>query len=458
MRPVVPAVVEKALAQLTPAQRKTARRMARGYLEQHGSLYYEENPEALARVWEAAIGEAKSPIIVQSAAPTPDAPRAALARTGMLRPISGFESRDVSWLWPGRIPLGMLTLMEGDPKVGKSTLTLDIAARASRGDPMPEESAGIEPVHIVLVSDEDPTEEVTRPRLEAAGADLDRVHKFEIQEATDSEPRPLTICPEDVPLLEERVTGCGAKLVIVDPIVAYMPDGTDTNSDHQVRRVLRLLSPIAVRTGAAFVVIRHWRKSESGNALYRGGGSIGFAGAARSILSVGYDPEDAEKRRRVLAVAGSNVAPTAPSLSFRLAVEDGASLPRVHWQGISKHTASDLTQSQTVSAGRKADDLILELVTRDGTPSDDILAEAEDRDISEKTLRRRAHKKGISREAGTIYQREGGGPWFWRLPNPDGHVRLSDSNVHLRGNGEPPMSIWVPDVHPGPDAPEVGHD
>jgi hypothetical protein len=147
-------------------------------------------------------------------------------------------------------------------------------------------------------------------------------------------------------------------------------------------------------------------------------------------LAVGFDPEDHGKHRRVLAVVKSNVAPIAPSLVFRLAVEDGAVLPRVQWQGVSRHTASDLTQAQGRNAGREAEEFLRERVTRAGVPVAPLQAEASELDIAPITLRRAKKRLGIE-----AFKPPDGMAWWWRLPREDDQGDLSVSNDHLRGNG-----------------------
>src|SRR5689334_4378705 len=193
--------------------------------------------------------------------------------------ISSIESRPVEWIWKNRIPRSMLTLLEGDPATGKSTLLLDLVARVSRGWNMPGPNAallgGNQPGMVILLSAEDDPASVIRPRLEAAGADLDRVVILSVP-TLDGGDREVAITDDDIARIEAVALSEGAVLVVVDPLTAYLTDSTDTNSDHSVRRALVKLKGLAERTGCAVVCVRHWRKSASETALYRGGGSIAF--------------------------------------------------------------------------------------------------------------------------------------------------------------------------------------
>src|SRR5262249_22936941 len=145
-----------------------------------------------------------------------------------------------------------------------------------------------------------------RPRLEAAGADLDRIHIFHAVRREGHEVIPSL--PENLPELERAIRDRHAELVVIDPLMAYLGGGVDAHRDQDVRRALAPLAKMVERTGAAGLAVRHLNKggASGGNPLYRGGGSIGIIGAARSGLLVARDPDDPE--RRVFAVTKSNLA------------------------------------------------------------------------------------------------------------------------------------------------------
>ncbi len=254
--------------------------------------------------------------------------------------MADVEPREVRWLWRPWIPLGMLTVFDGDPGQGKSTVTLDLAARLSRGDTMPDRSPGPPAATVVILSDEDDPACVIRPRLDAAGADVRRVLTPTIQEGQDD--REVTICPENVVLLEGTVVQYGALLVIIDPLMAFLPSQVDSHRDQDVRRTLSMLRRLAERSGAAVVVVRHMNKTHNPNPLYRGGGSIGIIGAARAGIMLAADPDDPTGETRVLAVTKSNLAPRPPSLRLRIVAASGSEPPSVHWEGESAHTPATL--------------------------------------------------------------------------------------------------------------------
>jgi hypothetical protein len=145
---------------------------------------------------------------------------------------------------------------------------------------------------------------------------------------------------------------------------------------------------------------------------------------------VGSAPDDREKRRRVLAVNKSNVAAIAPSLGFQLVVDADKTLPRVHWLGISRHKASDLTQAQGSNEGREAEDFLRERATREGVPSKPLMDEARELDIAPITLRRAKKRLGIE-----AYKSPDGLAWWWRFPGEESQGDHTLSDDHLRGKG-----------------------
>lgn len=226
----------------------------------------------------------------------------------------------VEWLWPGRMPRGKLVVLDGDPSVGKSTLALDLAARITTGHPMPgEDLAMVPPSAVVLMAAEDGLADTIRPRLDAAGADCTRVHHLDAVPTVDDEgtvrERPPVI-PGDVEAIEALVVATGAVLVIVDVLMAYLSGRSDSHRDQDVRGALAPLVAVAERTGATIVVLRHLTKSPGGAAIYRGGGSIGIVGAARSALLAAVDPDDDTGTRRVLAAIKCNLGPLSAAMGY----------------------------------------------------------------------------------------------------------------------------------------------
>lgn len=263
----------------------------------------------------------------------------------------------IEWLWPGRIPLGMVTIFDGDPGLGKSTILIDLAARGSVGGTTPTGDALSLFDTLVLTSEDDPAITL-RPRLDLAGGDPRRVHV-----------RPSLTLPEQAEELEQLVAAYRARLVYLDPIVEYLGEDVKTASDHAVRRALRPLVEIARRQRCAIVAVRHLNKQGGLAAIYRGGGSIGFGGLARSVLAVGRDPDDED--RCVLASVKINVAQRPPSLTYQLTASGPYEPARVEWLGESEHSAEALIGKEQEQAGDKSKarllaDAMRETVERNG--------------------------------------------------------------------------------------------
>jgi hypothetical protein len=322
----------------------------------------------------------------------------------------------VAWLWAGRIPLGKLTILDGDPGLGKSVLTLDLAARVTRGLPMPaeERQPGEErdPAGVVLLTAEDGLADTVRPRLDAAGADVARVLALDgIQEKGGAR---LPVLPQDAIFVREAVERMKTRLVVIDPITAYLGGDTNTHRDQDVRRALHPLAILAEQTGTAVVAVRHLNKAAGANPLYRGGGSIGIIGAARSGLLVAKDPDNPD--RRVLASTKCNLAKMPASLAFDLSTADNGAL-RVGWIGESTHTAESLLAAPRDDEDKGAEQEAVE-VLRSVLESGPVVAEEVKRDarragISDRTLSRAKAILGVkSRKVGFT----GKGVWQWFLP------------------------------------------
>ena len=226
-------------------------------------------------------------------------------------------SQDVTWLWPGRIPLGKIALLIGDPGMAKTMLALDVAARVTTGAPFPDGSRP--PLgDVVILTAEDGLADTIRPRLDRAGADVSRVW---VLQAVRSDAGERQFClAEDVDQLEAVVREKRAGLVMVDPLDAYL-QGVDGHRNAEVRGVLAPLAAMLERTGAAGLLVHHLNKDASTvNALYRAGGSLAFVAAARSVLGVAPDPDNEDGRRLLLSVK-LNIAAKPEGIGYR--VTDG---------------------------------------------------------------------------------------------------------------------------------------
>ena len=323
--------------------------------------------------------------------------------------LSEVEPERVEWLWPERIPLGKLTVVDGDPGLGKSAMTLDIAARVSAGVGLPDRE-WCAPAGVLLMSAEDGLRDTIRPRLDAAGADTGRILALTTKTGPQGAEQMISI-PEDLPLIEREIKRIGARLVVVDPLMAFLSGDTNSHKDQDVRRALAPLASLAQRTGAAILIVRHLNKTSGGNTLYRGVGSIGIIGAARAGLVVAEDPEDPE--RRILAHNKQNLCKPAASLVFTVeTAPNGAA--RVVWRGQSELSASQILRApedeEEKSALSEAKEFLQDELKDGLMAAKQVKRNAREADIAERTLKRAKAELRVKSD------KEADGSWVWSLP------------------------------------------
>ena len=334
--------------------------------------------------------------------------------------LSEVKTESVSWLWRGWLALGKLSVIDGDPGFGKSAAVLDIAARVSMGRPFPdgsrcESGAG----GVIILSAEDGLADTIKPRLDAAGADTSRIVSLATisVEGEDGRHERLLSVPEDIPLIEHEIERIGAKLVIVDPLMAFLSAEINSHKDQDVRRALAPFAAMADRARVAVHVVRHLSKGDSKSPIYRGGGSIGIIGAARMGSLVAKDPQD--DNRRVMAPTKNNLAVQPKSLLYRLEEADNGAV-RVVWAGESELSAGDLLQTSNgaEAEGRTEAEYFLSSLLADGpVPSATVLEDAKAAGITESTLRRAKKNLGITpRRENNPHGHRGEGRWVWELP------------------------------------------
>ncbi|MFO0893107.1 MAG: AAA family ATPase, partial [Isosphaeraceae bacterium] len=261
----------------------------------------------------------------------------------ILRAASEIVARPVEWLWRPRVPLGMLSLFAGDPKLGKSFVTIDLAAAVSRGAPMPLGDVPAGPARVLLLNAEDDPARTIVPRLKEAGADLSRVLLLEGVRAEDGSPR-LPQLRHDLAKIDAAAASLGdCRLVIVDPISAYL-GGVDDHRNAELRGVLSPLKALAERLDLAVVLVTHLNKSPGTNGKHRVTGSIAYVGACRTNYLFARDPTDPTGSRRLMLENGQNLGPDVPTLAFRIAAGDGVG--RVEWEP----SPVDITLDQALRA------------------------------------------------------------------------------------------------------------
>jgi hypothetical protein len=259
-------------------------------------------------------------------------------RVVKLTPASIISPKIVEWLWRFRVPFGMLTLFAGDPKLGKSFCTLDIAAAVSRGAALPGGDIPDGPGAAVILSAEDDPARTIVPRLRAAGANLSNVHILESiilpgdPHAKDGPRPPLEMLPSlqaDLALIERAVTGLGnCRLIIVDPITAYV-GAVDDHRNAELRGLLSPLKSLAERLNVAVILVSHLNKAGGINGKHRVQGSVAYVAACRANFLFLRDKDDPTGQRVLLLDNGCNLAPAAPGLAF--CVKDRGDGPVVEW-------------------------------------------------------------------------------------------------------------------------------
>jgi RecA-family ATPase len=319
----------------------------------------------------------------------------------------------VSWLWKSRLPLGKLVTVDGDPGVGKSTLALTWAALITTGGMWPDRTCCDYPGDVILLSAEDGLADTIRPRLDAAGADTTRIHAVQGVPLSDREPDVLRLPTlGDTAQLRELINATAARLVIIDVLMAYMPVGVDSHRDQDMRQVLARLAALADGTNCTILLLRHLNKGR-GDALYRGGGSIGIVGAARVGMVVATDPDDVDLR--VLAPLKNNLSAAPPSLSYRLVPDELYNVARVQWVGESTYSATELLSERDTNGSMTANEVKgwLEDYLRQEGP-------CWSRDVKDAGRKEGHSQRGIERAAQElrIKIREKGFPrqTFWEMP------------------------------------------
>ena len=308
--------------------------------------------------------------------------------------MSEVDTQTVEWLWEPYIPFGKVTIVQGNPGEGKTTLALRLCAACTNRKPFPA-MAEHEPFNVIYQTAEDGLGDTVKPRLMEADADLDRVLVI------DEGKQELSLSDERI---ERAIRQTGARLIILDPIQAYVGEKTDMNKANEIRPIFRRLAEVAERTGCAVVLIGHLNKAAGGQSAYRGLGSIDFRAAARSVLLIGRVKR--EPNVRVIIHDKSSLAPEGKPVAFCLDPETG-----FEWIGEYDITADELlsgTGGNTETKTEQAERLILDLLA-DGKEmaSEDIVKAAAEAGISERTVQNAKRSMG-----GILGARRVGSQWY----------------------------------------------
>ena len=309
--------------------------------------------------------------------------------------------KSVEWLWYPYIPYGKVTVLQGEAGDGKSTLILKLAAMLTRGEPMPfTDGEGAEPVNVIYQSTEDDADDTIVPRFIAAGGDTDRLLFINEKEQY------LSFSDER---LLEAIRQTKAKLIVLDPLSAYIGESTSINSANEVRRQFRPLIDIAKEQGCAILIVHHMNKAIGQKALNRGVGSVDIVGAARSVLLVGRTDKE-RPDERILAQVKSNLAPTGNAILF--SVDESG----IHWLEETARTADEVLGNVFAGVGRpdeqmqKAKEMLSALLAdTQPKPQSEVMRHLKEAGVSESTAKKAKALLGIR----SVKQ---GVQWFWFLP------------------------------------------
>ena len=314
------------------------------------------------------------------------------------------EVEKIDWLLYPFIPFGKVTIVQGDPGEGKTTMVLQIIAKLTKGEAvlpsgsdepaLEAKTVDLEPVNVIYQTAEDGLGDTIKPRLLSAGADCSRVMVI------DDNDQALTMMDAR---LEEAIIKTKARLVVLDPIQGFLGAAVDMHRANEIRPLMKRVAVLAEKYHCAIILIGHMNKNSNGKSSYRGLGSIDFQAAARSVLIVGRIKD--EQEIRVVCHVKSSLAPEGKSIAFRLDKDTG-----FEWIGEYDISADDLLSGD--NRGQKiheAKEFLKEILVSGSVAQTKVAEEAESRGIKKKTLWNA--KKELEIESVKI-----GNQWFWMLP------------------------------------------
>lgn len=314
------------------------------------------------------------------------------------------EVEKIDWLLYPFIPFGKVTIVQGDPGEGKTTMVLQIIAKLTKGEAvlpsgsdepaLEAKTVDLEPVNVIYQTAEDGLGDTIKPRLLSAGADCSRVMVI------DDNDQALTMMDAR---LEEAIIRTKARLVVLDPIQGFLGAAVDMHRANEIRPLMKRVAVLAEKYHCAIILIGHMNKNSNGKSSYRGLGSIDFQAAARSVLIVGRIKDEPEIR--VVCHVKSSLAPEGKSIAFRLDKDTG-----FEWIGEYDISADDLLSGD--NRGQKiheAKEFLKEILVSGSVAQTKVAEEAESRGIKKKTLWNA--KKELEIESVKI-----GNQWFWMLP------------------------------------------
>lgn len=308
--------------------------------------------------------------------------------------MSEVESQEIDWLWYPFIPYGKLTIIQGDPGDGKTTFILNVASQLTKGSGLDEKMNVAEPVKVIYQTAEDGLADTVKPRLEKAGADCENILVI------DESDKSLSMIDER---LEEALIRTKARVLILDPIQAYLGGGMDMNRANEARDMTKRLGMLAEKYHCAIILIGHMNKASGNKAAYRGMGSIDFFAVARSVILVGR--VEGEPNLRAVVQIKNNLAEFGHSKAFQLS-EEG-----FKWIGDYEITADEVLGGYVPKANKmeQAKQMLRELAETNHTvSSNEIFDLADELGISKRTMENAKKELGIK-------AKKLNNSWYWEL-------------------------------------------
>lgn len=344
----------------------------------------------------------------------------------IVRTMADIEPKPVRWLWHHKFVRGALNMLIGMPDVGKSLLTADLASRISTGmnwPPIDGERADNEQGDVMFLSAEDCPDDTTVPRLNAAGANGDRIHFIEATNRVDDKgnaQRTAVDISRDIERIEQwRREKCpDLRLLIIDPLDSYIGGKTDTNSGNKSRDALWPLQDWAMRTGVTVLIVHHFNKSATTNALDKVSGARSFAAICRTVWCVGRDPQDESKI--VMLPAKSNLVSLENRAGMAYTIKSSMldpEVPCITWlDELVDVTTMELIEGKRSTALSEAVDWVRQTLAAGPMTAADLKDEADENGPTWASVKRAKKELGIKSEPINDPDTGRRTGWLWALP------------------------------------------
>lgn len=336
------------------------------------------------------------------------------ARYPLTLALNTVQPEPIRWLWPAYIALGKLTLVAGDPGLGKSMLSIALAAHVTTGSPWPVDGAECLQGAVLMLSAEDDPADTIRPRMDAAGADVGKVTILQAVEETakDGEKvRRSFDLSSDLEALDYALDGIpDCRLVIVDPISAYL-GGTDSHKNAEIRALLTPLSEIATKRGVAVLAITHLNKGQHSNAMYRATGSLAFVAAARAVFTIVKDNDDPQ--RRLFLPVKNNLGDDQHGFAYQVEEMENEA-PAVVWEPDAVDVPADEAMADGAGEDKtgEAMDFLLRELAGGRVEINTLKSLAKNARYAWRTIRRASDELSIVKEKVGFKNAN----WYWSLP------------------------------------------